>query len=190
MLAGWTHQHVLVPAPASTRPEAMPRWSPSWRIRSMTPPLTMTVYRPPGHGLRAHAGRYAYRNLLMRPAGQHGLPGGSAGWAGGRAGPGREHRLTPGPSRRRRAGGLTVVVSPWPPGCGERGAPTAARKGGRGAAVSAVGRASGDWPGSAVTVSPAGRAGGACRDPGIKAACFCVAGPGPSRDGLGDLAPH
>ena len=56
----------------------------------------------------------------------------SAGWAGGRAGPGREHRLTPGPSRRRHAGGLTVVVSPWPPSCRERGAPTAVGKGGRG----------------------------------------------------------
>ena len=45
--------------------------------------------------------------------------------------------------------------------------------------------AGGDWPGPAVTVSRAGRAVGACRDPGIGAACGCVAGPGPSRGGPG-----
>ena len=32
----------------------------------------------------------------------------------------------------------------------------------------------GDWPGSAVTVSQAGRVVGECRDPGIKAACVAL----------------
>src|SRR5215469_9790745 len=48
MLADRTQQHVLVPVPAGSRPQAMSRWSPSWRIRAMTSPLTMAVYRPAG----------------------------------------------------------------------------------------------------------------------------------------------
>ena len=58
------------------------------------------------------------QKMLMRPPGQHWLPGGLAGWAAvGGAGPDREYRLILGSSHRGHAGGLTVAVSPRPPGC-------------------------------------------------------------------------